>query len=219
MNFKQKVAVITGGANGIGLCIAKEFAMHGAKVAIIDIDEIAGKRAIEEISAYGGACFFYHGNLADLATLEGFAQKVIRTYGKIHYLINNACISRRGILSGCEFDDFNEVLKVGLTAPYMLAKLFKDHFLEGGAIINIASTRACMSQADTESYTAAKGGILALTHGLAVSLAGEVRVNSISPGWIDGRANQSESDADCAQHLSKRIGMPQDCFGRTIFMR
>ena len=206
MKFNDKTAVITGGANGIGLCIATEFAKLGAKVAIVDIDKDAGEKVLRRISDNGGKGLFYCGDIAEKAVLEGFSEKVIREYGKIDYLINNACISRKGIISGCDFDAFNYVLKVGVTAPYMLTKLFMPHFHTGGAVVNISSTRAMMSQSDTESYTSAKGGISALSNSLAVSLA----------GWIDVTANfdenydQKHSQADKVQHPSKRVGNPLD---------
>lgn len=149
---------------------------------------------------------------------------MITTYGKIDYLINNACLTKGGILSQCSYDDFNYVLRVGITAPYFLSLLFAPHFTKGGSIINIASSRAFMSQADTESYTAAKGGISALTHALAASLAGKVRVNAVSPGWIDTGAYQQPADkpehslADHAQHTAGRIGQPQDIARAVLFL-
>ena len=224
MNFKDKVCVVTGGANGIGLCILREFAKQGAKVAFVDLDQAAGEKALAELKAGGAEGLFYAGDIAEAAVLEGFAKEVIGTYGRVDYLINNACLSRKGIISGCGYDDFNYVLKVGVTAPYLLAKLFKDHFGPGGAIVNIASTRALMSQPDRESYTAAKGGISALTHSLAVSLAGKVRVNCISPGWIDVRANDDpdferyHSPADQQQHPVGRVGKPMDIARVVMFL-
>lgn len=110
--------------------------------------------------------------------------KVIADYGHVDYLINNALPLMKGIRE-CSYEEFNYALRVGVTAPFYLTKLFAPHFAPGAAIVNISSSRDRMSQPQTESYTAAKGGISALTHALAVSLAGKVRVNSISPGWID----------------------------------
>lgn len=129
-----------------------------------------------------------------------------------------------GILSDCGYEDFSYVLRVGVTAPYMLAKLFREAFAPGASIINIASTRAFMSQADTESYSAAKGGISALTHALAASLTGRVRVNAISPGWIDTGAFQSwpsapsYSEADRRQHPAGRVGKPEDIAAFALFL-
>ena len=142
----------------------------------------------------------------------------------IDLLVNNACISKRGLISGCTFDDFNRVLKIGVSAPYFLTKLFMTSFKTNAAIVNIASSRAFMSQQDTESYTAAKGGILALTHAMAVSLSGHVRVNSISPGWIDTGTYYDETyqphytPSDIAQHPSGRVGTPEDIARAVLFL-
>ncbi len=206
MNFKDKVVVITGGAGGIGKRMTEEFMAAGSKVAVIDL-------AADGVNPD----FYYQGDIADEAVLTRFVSAVINKYGKIDYLINNACLSRKGILSGCSFDDFNYVLRVGVTAPYVLTKLFLDYFKENGAVVNISSSRAFMSQADTESYSAAKGGISALTHALAVSLAGRVRVNSIAPGWID-TTESKWSEEDEKQHPVKRIGNPLDIVKTVMFL-
>lgn len=224
MNFENKICVVTGGANGIGLCIVNEFAKKGSKVAFIDLDKAAGEKVIANIRANGAEGLFLCGDIAEKDILEKFANEVIKAYGRIDYLINNACLSRGGIISGCGYDDFNYVLKVGVTAPYMLSKLFLNHFNLHGAIVNISSTRATMSQMNTESYTAAKGGISALTHALAISLAGKVRVNSISPGWIDISANYDEnyedkhSISDKNQHPVHRVGKPLDIVRAVMFL-
>lgn len=224
MNFKGKVCVITGGALGIGRCLALEFAAAGAKVAFVDVNQQAGEQTLKEIRSQGGDGLFFHGDIANESVLCSFSDNVIAAYGSVDCLVNNACMSRKGILTGCSYEDFNYVLQVGVTAPYLLAKLFLPCFSKGAAIVNISSTRSMMSQADTESYTAAKGGISALTHALAVSLAGKVRVNSVSPGWIDTAAYQdgqiapSFTQADAAQHLSGRIGEPKDIARAVMFL-
>ena len=224
MKFKGKVCVVTGGALGIGRCLTREFAKAGAKVALIDINEEAGNENLEYITQKGGEALFYHGDVALEEDLIRFKDEVIERFGKVDYLINNACISRKGILSSCSYDDFNYVLRVGVSAPYYLTKLFLPYFSRGGSVVNISSTRAMMSQPDTESYTAAKGGISALTHALAVSLAGNVRVNSVSPGWIDTGAYHDENyrpaytEADTAQHPSGRVGYPMDIARVVMFL-
>ncbi len=220
--FRNKVAVITGGALGIGKCITQEFAKEGAKVAFIDMNLAAGEDTKAGIIENGGDALFFFGDLAKEKILKDFTKKVIEHFGRIDYLINNAMISKKGILSDCGYDDFNEVLHIGITAPYMLTKLFLPFFNTDGAVVNISSTRAFQSQRDTESYTAAKGGITALTHALAVSLAGKIRVNSISPGWIDTGITYDKnyipeySDADKKQHPSGCVGYPMDIV-RTVF--
>jgi len=206
VEFKEKIVIMTGGANGIGRCMTEEFTRAGAKVAVIDIDP----QAVD-------CDFYFCGDIAKEEILVKFAEQVIKKYGKIDYLINNACLSRKGILSNCSYEDFLYVLKVGITAPYMFTRLFMEYFNENGAVVNISSTRGYMSQADTESYTAAKGGISALTHALAVSLAGKLRVNSISPGWIDTKNNQWSVE-DREQHPVKRLGNPQDIARMAMFL-
>ena len=223
MSFRDQICVVTGGANGIGRCIAESFLEAGARVAVIDVDAVAGQRLAARFAA--DRLLVVHGDLVHQHVLDQFAAHVIDRFGQVDCLINNACVSQRGILSGCSYDDFNRVLHLGVTAPYWLSRLFLDVFTPGASIINIASTRATMSQADTESYTAAKGGISALTHGLAVSLAGRVRVNSISPGWIDtGAWHETESyepaysDGDNRQHPAGRVGSPPDIARMVLFL-
>ena len=166
--FAGKVAVITGGAHGIGRCIAEEFEKQHAHVCVID--------------KAPGAHFV--GDIADKGVLERFTAEVVERYGRVDVLVNNALPLMKGI-DTCSYEEFAYAMAVGVTAPFYLAKLFAPHFAPGASIINISSSRDRMSQPQTESYTAAKGGIAALTHALAVSFAGRVRVNSISPGWID----------------------------------
>ena len=198
--MKNKVAVVTGGAQGIGKCIAEQFRKRGAKVAIIDLKDNP----------------YFVGDLADPRTLEQFADQVIRDFGRIDFLINNAAPKMSGITDG-SYEDFEYALKVGVTAPFYLAKLFAPHFNDGGSIINISSSRDRMSQPQTESYTAAKGGIAALTHALAVSLAGKVRVNSISPGWIDTNYTVYEG-ADALQQPAGRVGNPLDIANMVLYL-
>ena len=198
--FHNKVAVITGGARGIGQCIAEQFEKAGANVCIIDLLENN----------------YFIGDLADKAVLEQFAEKVIADYGHVDFLINNAAPKMCGI-SSCSYEDFEYALKVGVTAPFYLSKLFVPYFSKGAAIVNISSSRDRMSQKETESYTAAKGGISALTHALSVSLAGKVRVNSISPGWIDN-AYTIYDGADAIQQPAGRVGNPMDIAGMVLYL-
>jgi NAD(P)-dependent dehydrogenase (short-subunit alcohol dehydrogenase family) len=142
------------------------------------------------------------GDIAEEQTLRDFVDFVLSIEDQIDCLINNACLTNGGILSNCSYEDFLYVQRVGVAAPYFLALSFKDYFSGAGAIVNISSTRAFQSQANTESYTAAKGGITALTHALAVSLSGIARVNSIAPGWIDTGSYHEE---DYVPHIRKEI--------------
>ena len=141
---------------------------------------------------------------------------MIETYGRVDVLINNALPIMRGI-DACSYEEFSYALAVGVTAPFYLSKLFAPHFAPGGSIINISSSRDRMSQPQTESYTAAKGGIAALTHALAVSLAGKVRVNSISPGWIDTAYTVYEGP-DAIQQPAGRVGNPMDIANMAMYL-
>ena len=200
MDFKNKIVIVTGGAQGIGRCIAEEFRKAGATVCVIDKQQ-------------GD---YFVGDLADKETLEQFAEEVIAQYGHVDFLINNALPLMKGITE-CSYEEFQCALSVGVTAPFYLAKLFAPHFSEGAAIVNISSSRDRMSQPQTESYTAAKGGIAALTHALAVSLAGKVRVNSISPGWIDTAYTVYEGP-DAIQQPAGRVGNPMDIASMVLFL-
>ena len=198
--FQNKVAVVTGGAKGIGRAIAQAFEKEGAAVCVIDLLPNG----------------YYVGDLADQAVLEDFAQKVLRDYGHVDYLVNNALPLMKG-LDTCSYAEFDYALRVGVAAPFYLTKLFAPHFAPGGAIVNISSSRDRMSQPQTESYPAAKGGIAALTHALAVSLAGRVRVNSISPGWIDTAYTVYEGP-DAVQQPAGRVGNPMDIAHMVLYL-
>ena len=198
--FDGKVIVVTGGAGGIGKCICEEFTREGAKVCVIDVTENP----------------YFVGDVGDRATLERFAEKVIADHGHVDVLINNAPPPMRGIAE-CTWEDFTRALNVGVTAAFYLTKLFLPHFTQGASVLNISSSRDRMSQPQTESYTAAKGGIAALTHALAVSLRGRVRVNSISPGWIDTAYTVYEGP-DATQQPAGRVGHPRDIAHMALFL-
>ena len=198
--FTNRVAVVTGGAQGIGQAIGAEFRRAGAHVCIID----------QQPNDY------FVGDLGSQADLEDFARKVIADYGRVDYLVHNAPPLMKGI-SACSYEEFNYALRVGVTAPFYLTKLLAPYFAPRAAVVNIASSRDRMSQPQTESYTAAKGGIAALTHALAMSLAGKARVNSISPGWIDTAFTQYEGP-DALQHPAGRVGNPLDIAHMVLFL-
>ena len=200
MDFTDKVVVVTGGAQGIGRCIADEFRRAGARVHVIDIQE--------------GDWFV--GDLSDKAVLERFAADVLAREGRVDVLVNNALPLFKGV-DACTYEEFVYAQAVGVTAPFYLAKLFRNHFAPGASIVNISSSRDRMSQPQSESYTAAKGGIAALTHALAASFAGRVRVNSVSPGWIDTSFKVYDGP-DAAQHPAGRVGNPLDIANMVLFL-
>ena len=200
MRFKDKVVVVTGGAKGIGARIADRFRSEGARVEIID--KIDGD--------------WFVGDIADKTVLEEFASYVIKKHGKVDILVNNALPLMKGI-DDCTWEEFVYAQKVGVAAPFYLSKLFKDHFMQGSSIINISSSRDRMSQPQSESYTAAKGGISSLTHSLAMSMAPKVRVNSISPGWIDTIGCEA-SEEDKIQQPVGRIGHPDDIASMVLYL-
>ena len=198
--FQNKVVVITGGAGGIGKCIREEFEKAGAIVRVIDI---AGNPD-------------FTGDIGDERTLQRFANQVVEEFGRVDCLINNAPPLFKGI-NECTYAEFNYALRVGVSAPFLLTKLFLPYFAPGASIINISSSRDRMSQPQSESYAAAKGGISALTHALAVSLGGKVRVNSISPGWIDTDFRVYDGP-DAAQQPAGRVGNPLDIANMVLYL-
>ena len=200
MMFQNKVIVVTGGAGGIGKCICEEFRREDATVCVIDSDP--GDHFVSDIGCK--------------ETLEAFAASVIEAHGKVDVLVNNAPPTFLGIDS-CSYEEFRRALDIGVTAAFYLTKLFLPYFSEGASVINISSSRDRLSQPQSESYTAAKGGISALTHALAVSLAGKVRVNSVSPGWID-TAYTVYQGPDALQQPVGRVGNPMDIANLVLFL-
>lgn len=227
-DFSNKVCVVTGGAGGIGRCTTELFLKAGAKVCVIDrsakaiahLGLLRAEWGIEE-----DALFCFEGDIAEKEILEDFSKAVIARFGHVDCLVHNACFGRRGILSGCSYEDFEYVQRIGVIAPYYLTLLFKPYLTPGSSIVNITSTRAFQSQADTESYSAAKGGIAALTHALSVSLAGLARVNAIAPGWIDTGAYHEKENyvpeyqpGDLLQHPAGRVGEPKDIASMILYL-
>ena len=198
--FKDKVVVVTGGANGIGKCIADEFRAQGAHVHVIDKQE--GNHFVGDISKQ--------------EVLEAFVADVLAKHDRVDCIINNALPLMKGI-DECSYEEFQYALSVGVTAPFYLVKLLMPYLAIGASVVNISSSRDRMSQPQTESYTAAKGGIAALTHALAVSLAGRARVNSISPGWIDTSYTVFEGP-DAIQQPAGRVGNPMDIANMVLFL-
>ncbi len=196
----NKIVVVTGGAHGIGKCVVDEFRKNNDTVEVIDIKE--GNHFV--------------GDISKKEVLEAFATEVIKKYGRVDCIINNAIPLMKG-LDNCTWEEFQHALSVGVTAPFYLVKLLTPYLSKGASIVNISSSRDRMSQPQTESYTAAKGGIAALTHALAISLSGKARVNSISPGWINTEHKEYEG-ADALQQPAGRVGNPMDIANMVLFL-
>lgn len=229
MKFDKKVAVITGAGQGIGRAIAREFASEGAYVVVADIDREAGEENVKYILEQGSEAFFIQTDVAIEADVARLAESTAEKYGGIDILVNNAGIGRPGSMSEKGMEIWDRVIAVNLRGTFMCAK-YCAPFIEkrgGGCIINIASTRAFMSEPGTEPYSASKGGIIALTHSLAISLgSSRIRVNSISPGWIEtsewkkdsAAAPAIHSEPDRAQHPAGRVGIPGDIAKACAFL-
>ena len=211
----DRAIVVTGGGNGIGKQICKDFIEAGDHVCFIDIDE--GKST--EFAAEHANLYFYKGDIADKAVLKGFIDFAIEKLGRIDVLVNNACRMNKGILSGLSYEEFDETLAIGLKAPYELSRLCKEELIRNkGRIINIASSRAFQSEPDTEAYTSVKGGITALTHALAISLGPDVLVNCIAPGWINVSGQHEFSKEDCSAIPAGKVGTPKDISEMVLYL-
>ena len=203
--FENKVVIVTGGASGIGKSIAEQFYKQKAKVIIIDKNNCDTK-----------CDFFYKGDITNKKVIVDFIKQVIKKYEKVDFIINNAGLSKGGLLS-CSYENFLYVQKLSLAAPFMIVKQLINNLNKNAVIINISSSRAFQSQPDWESYGAAKGGIVALTHAMAVTLKGKARVNCISPGWID-TLNSNLSKQDKSQHPANTVGEPKDIANMVLFL-
>jgi NAD(P)-dependent dehydrogenase (short-subunit alcohol dehydrogenase family) len=216
--MKDRVAIVTGGGQGIGRAIVERFLREGMAVVIADSDEEAGRETETDLSK-AGKVLFAATEVSDESRVEATIARTIQTFGRLDVLVNNAATSRGKPVTELTREEWDRVIAVNLTGPFLCAKHAAPHLRrQGGAIVNIASTRALMSEKNTEAYSASKGGLVALTHALAVSLGPEVRVNCISPGWIEvgdrkkrsARREAKHSDADRLQHPAGRIGKPED---------
>lgn len=208
--------LVTGGAHGIGKAICLEFLYAGDMVCFIDIDEELSK----EFEGQFQNLFFYKGDVANPQDLKNFVEFSKEKLGRIDILVNNACKGLKGILSDLDYEGFDYVLSVGLKAPYELSRLCKEELVKNrGRIINIASSRAFQSEPDSEAYASAKGGIVALTHALAISLGPDVLVNCIAPGWVNVEEGRNDySDEDKASIPVGRVGNPKDISSMVMYL-
>lgn len=227
MNFADAVVVVTGGAQGIGRAISTAFAHGGARVYAADVDDEAGAEFAGAMALAGTPVTFVNCDVAEEGSVEGLMGRVAGEAKRITVLVNNAGIGDNADILGRPMAWWDRVLAVNLRGPYLCTKYAIPHMAPGSAIVNIASTRGLMSEANTEPYSASKGGILALTHSLAVSLAERrIRVNAVSPGWIDvsnwkkrsARKEEMLRPQDHAQHPAGRVGVPQDIAEAVLFL-
>jgi NAD(P)-dependent dehydrogenase (short-subunit alcohol dehydrogenase family) len=228
LNLIDKVAIVTGGAQGIGKAITRQLLQVGARVMMADVDTEAGQETVAELADLG-TVWFQPTDVADEVAVQQLVQRTVEQGDRLDILVNNAGIANpeNGPIEQLSLERWNRMLAVNLTGAFLCAKHAVPHLRHAqGAIVNIASTRATMSEPHTEAYSTSKGGLLALTHALANSLAPDVRVNCISPGWIAVSAWQKRSqrhppqlsESDHQQHLVGRVGQPEDVAAAVSFL-
>ncbi|HEY8499928.1 MAG TPA: glucose 1-dehydrogenase [Clostridia bacterium] len=222
MDFINKTVVITGAGNGIGKGIAIHYAEKGANVVVADIDAAAGAKTAAQIKETGGNAIFVPTDVRLEADIVRLMETAYQTYGRIDILINNAGISVFKSPYELSVEEWDNIINTNLRSVFLgsrEAAKYMRHNREGGAIVNIASTRAIMSEPNSEAYAASKGGIVALTHALAASLSQyRITVNAISPGWIETGDYTKLRQIDHEQHLSKRVGKPGDIARACLYL-
>lgn len=228
MSLQGKVAIVTGGGQGIGKAIAKQFLEKGFSVVIAEIDEEAGRETEAKYKPLGSIRFIPT-DVANEESVKNLIRETVNSFAEIDVLVNNAARSdpENHPITELSLEDWNHVLSINLTGAFLCTKYSVPYLKKNqGTIINIASTRALMSEPNTEAYSASKGGILALTHALAISLGPEIRVNCISPGWIDvsdwkkqaNRKTAQLTKQEHEQHPAGRVGKPKDIASFVIYL-
>lgn len=204
---KKPVAVVSGGGHGIGRGVAAAFVRHGWLVVVAESDPISGRDAAR---ALGRSAHFIMADVSSESSVAALITEVRRRFGRLDALINNAGVSEFKPLADTTADDWNRVIGINLTGAFLMSKQAAPLLRASrGAIVNVASTRALMSESQTAAYSASKGGLVALTHSLAIELGPDVRVNCVSPGWINV-TGKAPSKKDNAQHPAGRVGRPED---------
>ena len=221
MKFKDIVVIVTGAGRGIGRSIAVTYASEGARVVIAEKDPVTGRETEKLITSAGGTACFIQTDVSNPADITVMIRKTTELFGTIDILVNNAGFGRWKPPCDLTTEEWDEVINTNLRGAFLCAReaarVMKEH--GGGSIINIASTRALMSEPDSEAYAASKGGIVALTHALAASFSKDhIRVNCISPGWIETGDYSKLREADHSQHFSGRVGRPEDIAGACLFL-
>lgn len=227
MRLQGKIAAVTGGARGIGAAIAYKLGVEGAKVAIFDINKKGGEYRERWLKERGIDALFVHGDVSEEADVAQFFDMVERKYGGVDILVNNAGIGNFKDFFEESLEDWYRVIDTNLTGPYLCSKYAAKIMAKrgGGVIVNIASTRAFQSEPNTVPYSASKGGLIALTHSLAITLAKyKIRIVSVSPGWIDTSSWQIPpresrlTELDHGQHPAGRVGDPMDAANLVAFL-
>lgn len=221
MSYNEKVVIVTGSGKGIGRCIAQAYAKKEALVIGIDINLSLGRQTEKLILEAGGKVAFFQADLSNKEDIERAIRNIVDKYCRIDILINNAGISKWKSPYDLSVEEWDEIINTNLRSVFLLsreaAKLMRAH--GGGSIVNIASTRALMSEPNSEAYAASKGGIVSLTHAFAASLSPDrIQVNCISPGWIETGKYAQLRDVDHLQHLSRRVGTPEDIAKACLYL-
>ncbi|MFJ5764593.1 SDR family NAD(P)-dependent oxidoreductase [Lysinibacillus sp. NPDC093210] len=220
--FENAVVVVTGGAQGIGKGVVLAYAKSGAKVVIADVNVECGKQLEQEMHGQGYSALFVETDVTKEQDIISLMQQTVQHFGTISILINNAGKFQPVSPYDITFAQWHDILQTNLTSVLFCsreaAKIMRTNE-NGGSIVSLASTRAFMSEPDTEAYAASKGGIVALTHALARSLGpDQIMVNCISPGWIETEDYEQLRSIDHAQHLSGRVGMPEDIAQACLYL-
>lgn len=221
MDFSNQVVIVTGAGKGIGYAVAKMYASKGAKVVIAEKSLEKGKEAEERIKSEGGEVFFCPTDIRNPQDIIKMIEQSVGTYGRVDILINNAGVSRWKSPYELTVEEWDDILNTNLRSMFLCAReAAKVMKKQGrGSIVNIASTRALMSEPNSEAYAASKGGILALTHALALSFAEDhIQVNAISPGWIETGDYDALKEIDHKQHPAGRVGKPEDVARACLFL-
>lgn len=221
MSFTNKTVIITGAGDGIGKCVAHSYAKEGANVVIAEKDKASGKACEESIRLISQNVLFVQTDVSIPFDIMSMLAKTKEIFGRIDILINNAGYGCWKSPYELTVDEWDKIINTNLRGSFLCsreaAKIMRLN--NGGSIVNIASTRALMSEANSESYAASKGGIVALTHALSASLAiDNIQVNCISPGWIESKNYEQLRKIDHTQHFSNRVGKPEDIANACLFL-